>query len=538
MKTDRLSGANPFFHKIFIIPLLLFLLILIPDSVCYGLDIFYTATISNPSSSEVNLRMEVSNITVSDFWIIEYRANQGFFLNVIKIEAKDSAGKQLVINSFPGIPGSENDKWELKTNGSSEAVIDYTIKASKIDSYDNSPTDPYYYSYLTNDFGVFMPETLFIFPGDTSNLDSIKVRFVVPEIWEIICPWQMNDGIYDMSLPKDPMGKFYFPTIIGFGEFEKTSRFIGDAHVSVANYKYLANEKKHDLSDKVFKIYRYLTSVWGSSLKQPFIVIFGDRAADGTDILGGFCEGGIFYDETDPPDYNGLIAEIVEYRYSGWKWGIARSGDTSWYFSGCASYYSMKTLLKILYDTSYIYDLFIIYQEYLDNYVKTGKDVPLKIVVPDYNDGWLPRNKGILFMYLIAEQLYLDTNGKKNIDDFSKYLFQKYWGTTGGLQSLEDFKNDLEAFSSINFSQIFNDHAFGTKPISIVWGYEDDDGDGLLNAVEIIWDTNPNKVDTDNDGYSDSLEVEGHTDPTNRRSCPGECPPIAAMPWMPVLLLD
>ena len=350
MKTDRLSGAKSFTHKIFIIPFLLFLLILIPHSICYSLDIFYTVSISNPSSIEVDVRMEVSNITVSDFWIIEYRANQGFFLNVIKIEAKDLAGNQLVINSFPGSPGDENDKWEIKTNGSSEAFIDYTIKASKIDYYDNSLTDPYYYSYLTNDFGVFMPETLFIFPEDTSNLSSIKVRFVVPENWEIICSWQLNDGIYDMSSPKDPMGKFYFTTIIGFGEFEKTSRFIGDAYVSVANYKYLANEKKADLSDKVFKIYSYLTSVWGSSLEQPYIVIFGDYAADGTDILGGFCEGGIFYDETGPPSWNGLIAEIVEYRYSGWNWGIARSDDTSWYFSGCASFYSMKTLLKVLYD--------------------------------------------------------------------------------------------------------------------------------------------------------------------------------------------
>ena len=65
----------------------------------------------------------------------------------------------------------------------------------------------------------------------------------------------------------------------------------------------------------------------------------------------------------------------------------------------------------------------------------------------------------------------------------------------------------------------------------------DDDKDGLSNAMEIFWDTHPYKTDTDGDGYSDSVEIEAHTDPTDRRSCPGDCPPIA-MPWIPLLLLD
>ncbi len=43
--------------------------------------------------------------------------------------------------------------------------------------------------------------------------------------------------------------------------------------------------------------------------------------------------------------------------------------------------------------------------------------------------------------------------------------------------------------------------------------FEDLDGDGLTNQEELALGTDPNKADTDEDGYSDGVEVEGGFDP-------------------------
>ena len=42
------------------------------------------------------------------------------------------------------------------------------------------------------------------------------------------------------------------------------------------------------------------------------------------------------------------------------------------------------------------------------------------------------------------------------------------------------------------------------------------DGDGLANAAEATWGTNPRKADTDRDGLVDGREVKIGTNPLNR----------------------
>src|SRR6266704_2992979 len=48
----------------------------------------------------------------------------------------------------------------------------------------------------------------------------------------------------------------------------------------------------------------------------------------------------------------------------------------------------------------------------------------------------------------------------------------------------------------------------------------DSDCDGLTNAEEKLYGTNPNSSDTDGDGYSDGVEVKSGYDPT--KPAPGD----------------
>lgn len=50
----------------------------------------------------------------------------------------------------------------------------------------------------------------------------------------------------------------------------------------------------------------------------------------------------------------------------------------------------------------------------------------------------------------------------------------------------------------------------------------DSDGDGLTNADEYQYDTDPRNSDTDNDGYSDKKEIDEGTDPTDKSDHPAK----------------
>jgi hypothetical protein len=62
----------------------------------------------------------------------------------------------------------------------------------------------------------------------------------------------------------------------------------------------------------------------------------------------------------------------------------------------------------------------------------------------------------------------------------------------------------------------------------------DNDNDGLLGYMELItYNTDPNDSDSDNDGFSDGVEVNYGTDPNDPNSHPSR-----AMLWIPLLLLE
>jgi hypothetical protein len=53
-----------------------------------------------------------------------------------------------------------------------------------------------------------------------------------------------------------------------------------------------------------------------------------------------------------------------------------------------------------------------------------------------------------------------------------------------------------------------------TSPLPIVGSAEDSDGDGLPDALEALWGTDPNNPDSDGDGFPDGQEVEARHNPT------------------------
>jgi hypothetical protein len=98
-------------------------------------------------------------------------------------------------------------------------------------------------------------------------------------------------------------------------------------------------------------------------------------------------------------------------------------------------------------------------------------------------------------------------------------MFAKYGRFSATLDE-EAFKAELQALTHTDFNAFFADYVDGTQLFPMEWAFQDDDADGLSNALEIGWNTHPRRADTDGDGYTDAREVAAGSDPLDPLSIP------------------
>ena len=96
-------------------------------------------------------------------------------------------------------------------------------------------------------------------------------------------------------------------------------------------------------------------------------------------------------------------------------------------------------------------------------------------------------------------------------------------------------KNGFGKDITVLFGLLFIGGAVVVSAADQMNGYniaEDSDHDGLTNAEEKIYGTEPNKSDTDGDGYSDGVEVRGGYNPLKRLLATRSCQPLIRLSWM------
>jgi len=116
---------------------------------------------------------------------------------------------------------------------------------------------------------------------------------------------------------------------------------------------------------------------------------------------------------------------------------------------------------------------------------------------------------------------YADDLGDGQLDPMIRagggvmYHFNDEWAVRGDFRAY--FAGaDTEANSSLDLGLVWNWGARVPPRIVAVGGTVDSDGDGLPDAEEVKWKTDPYNPDTDGDGLSDGDEVyKWHTEPLN-----------------------
>jgi len=488
--------------------LIIALFFILSESVS-AIDLDYIVTIDNPNSGQAKVRMEVKNISTEVFKVMEYGSVLGYGINVINLIAGDKEGNPLKVDYLPSNKiGREPGFWDIYLNGLSQTVIEYTIDTKHTIGYyfEGEP----YYSYISEKFAVFLAEYLFLFPYFGASIDSITVRFNVPEDWKIITPWPLEDGVYNpLGVKAADIYHQFGSSVLGLGHFDIYSKLTNSSNITVAIFEDWETEHKKELAEKVWKIYSYQTSIWGNSLEEPYIAIFCPYANDGKWIYGGTGSTGQIscIGKDGYPWWSDYAHEVAETRWINYDWGYV-DNSCYWFKAGAAQFYGIKTVLKtFIEDTKRAeYQLGYWYDIYLQNYLLPGKDMILASQEAD-NEHDIGLCKGLPVVLLLAEEIYSKTHGEFNFDDLNRLLFEKYWGT-GTRVGEEELKKELRALTGIDFSDFFDYYIYGMPKLSMDWAYKDNDGDGLSNAVEVFLGSNPEKEDTDNHGIKDSVEIE------------------------------
>lgn len=480
-----------------------------------GVAIDYVLAIDSPSSGQANVTMTVSNVSTDTFQVEEH-GYHGLYVHILELSARDAAGNPLTVEHLPDAGtewhGQQADVWRVECSGLPQIVIQYTAQPG---------LTGHEHGYIAPDFAALSGEHVFLVPSGFTT-DSVTVSFDLPTGWSTYTPWTRQGDSYDPAIPEADVIRILAASAFALGQFDVYTRTIGSTEVAIAVYHDWPTEMKEELAEQSWDVFAYQTAVFGGSIGDSYLAFLCPPRPDGQPIWAGewsisqgysvqFYGDGSYWGKWD------MFAHQVFHRWNGWLWGMC--GYHAWFGEGPNVFYEMKTITELGIDHPYgdmEDELRGCHDTYLDDYVTPGNDQAL---ASEDLDSFLVYRKGAMVAFLMAKEIYLRTDGAHNFDDYLQVLVQKY-GRYAAPCSEECLKAELGTLTGTDFTQFFDDYVYGTTTLPMDWAFEDDDGDGLSNALEIGWDTHPEDQDTDDDGYSDAVEVARHSDPLDPSSIP------------------
>lgn len=205
----------------------------------------------------------------------------------------------------------------------------------------------------------------------------------------------------------------------------------------------------------------------------------------------------------------------------------------SWFVRGGIVHYYQEYVMSVVYGPHKVYERFeSLYQYYLTNLVATGRDRSLMNPGNDQNTSdFIQKYKSGLWVFYLNQRILESTNGDKNVNDFSRKLYEEFAGRNV-FYTYQDIERIMSEVAGTDLEDLISVYAYTNETIPLDYYFQDDDGDGLKNGLEILLGYKPSLIDTDGDGLDDANDYARRCEVTakNPQYCYDLVPEWATIP--------
>ena len=347
--------------------------------------------------------------------------------------------------------------------------------------------------YLGKDFGLFIGSQLFLIPFLKKGTPDITVRFTLPENWNVVTSWKLQEGVFHPSKSVAPWPDPFAKEVIAFGSFETREETIGETRLVTSLSTQWSSSDRDALFHNVSKLYRYLSDLFGSSPGEIYRVVLTPLAEDGEKILAPHWAFGMGTALTPSlqRDWELLAHRFFHKFNSDRPLGMEpKYLRDHWFLEGSAAFYEEIALFEsgITLDPLWKWenprDYYSIAQctaRYLWNYFVEPQQmrIPLSEDYRVEDAGWIDffhYSYAKLVTALLDMEIRRQTQDTKNLKDLLFYQHGHYRQEKGSF----DLLRDLKAVTGHDFRPFFNASVYSTKLLPLwrlgekyPWGTED-----------------------------------------------------------------
>ena len=457
-----------------------------------GLRLSYTVTISQPATHLAHVRIEAAEINYSTVSFGLSLREASFLSNLTVL---DLAGRTLPFSLTGG-------SLSIEMEGSTTALINYDIEPS---DWFGSDASREYTSYVTTAYAMVQTWSLLFTPYQA--IAEISVSFSLPPGWTAVTPWAEANGFFHATDLDDLMKR------IALGPFEVLE--LTSAGVPVRLGIQQGAPKETIIADTL-ALFSSELSVFDDFPYERFMAAF---AASNVPPFhnGGAAAQNSFY---MPSEYRRpVLAHEMFHMWLGAAICPASQSEL-WFQEGGTEFYQTDARIKtgLLAPVFYVGD----YAWFDETVRQLEQSLGVSLLEASQRamaEGGPIKDfayyKGRLFVFLLNQLISAASNGDKSMDDVMRYLYQHFNRLRGGrCITNDDLLTAIEAVAGREFDSEFALYLYGRTSIAIAEYFQDSDQDGLAQAIEGRYRTNPIRVDSDGDGLSDGAEVAvWHTGP-------------------------
>lgn len=244
------------------------------------LSLSYTVSVADAAKQIFVVRLFIEGASSGEFRIRSYSFQEQ--TNVSDFSAVYETGEPIEVQHVEkkvGIRGNNYTEISkiLKNNKTGDIHVSYQMRVGTnfaphgVQNFDT-------YGYMCDRFALVSGRNLFLLPDN--QVSSARVRFVVPNDWDISVPWDLLGGWFVPKSVPSNLKEELVNTAIALGLLERRTERIGETDVDVCIYKGWEGKIKQRIYDTAFLIYNSVHDLFGGGGTGKYVFNFVPKTDD------------------------------------------------------------------------------------------------------------------------------------------------------------------------------------------------------------------------------------------------------------------